>query len=461
MLYCGHMSTPSTEPQHSSPEHQPSRSVEELYTEIAKKEPKPIELFVPTNAQEQQELFLSGEVRNPKHVYKKLNALDINGSVAQVTEFGDQLLSQFDEGSIKRHAYGDFIDRYLNIYELLRATRDSHSEDESVAAAARLRFMELNEQLFGAPDEVTYRSLLQEALDSIGEKQLTPSQSAIRDELNALIPPFDQTTERFRPSDETVQSMKGIAEYLYGGMFSHIPEGVEKFDPEAIAAVFTNIIASEFGEAAEGWTVVVVKAAAINVVASEKVIKIPENRKHVTPLELRGLIAHEIGVHMMRSVTGAETDLAILATGLSDYYDAEEGLGKVMEQASKGAYEEAGVNYYLTVGLAYFDTKDFRDVHEVMWRINLLEKADESTEVVEKDIVHAKEAAYKNVMRIMRGTDTLPWFKDLAYYNGTARMWKYAEEAAGDPEKFTLLLIGKADITNDTHRRVLMETASR
>ena len=60
----------------------------------------------------------------------------------------------------------------------------------------------------------------------------------------------------------------------------------------------------------------------------------------------------------------------------------------------------------------------------------------------------------------MRGTDELPWFKDLSYYNGAAEVWKHLESIRGDDTEFMLVLLGKANAGNKDHRRILLETAT-
>ena len=76
--------------------------------------------------------------------------------------------------------------------------------------------------------------------------------------------------------------------------------------------------------------------------------------------KVENLAVHEIGVHMLRSIAVGETDMLPLISGLSDYYDTEEGLGVVMEQALSGKFAERGVDHYITAGLAHYDEKDFR-----------------------------------------------------------------------------------------------------
>lgn len=435
-------------------------TIEEVYKEISSMEPKPVAAFVPKDGDEQKKLFLNGKIRNPSHEYNRLEKLNPEIESSRIRELASHLPEIVDENSIDFIAYSEYANRYVKIHELLQASRDIHSADEVISSSAKKRFMELNVELYGEPDETIYRSLIHEAIRKIDDKNLSVGMLDIKSELTELLPSGQAESNRFVPSRETILNMQNVAEYLYGGMFEHIPQDQESFNPQDIADVFTDIIEAEFGESAEGWKVIVTKAASINVVAGDKVIKIPENRKAISQLELRGLVAHEIGVHMLRSVTGGETNLPILKTGLSEYYDSEEGLGKVMEQAVTGKYAESGAPYYMVAGLIYFDEKDFRETYEIMWRINYLESCTEGEEVTEEEISATREATYKSILRITRGTDKCPWFKDLAYYNGTSKMWQYCEQASQDPEKFMLLLMGKSDITNDTHRRIMLETKS-
>lgn len=48
-------------------------SIEELYSQLMNLLPKIVAVFTPSNRSEQEEKFLSGEVRNPQFVYEKLD----------------------------------------------------------------------------------------------------------------------------------------------------------------------------------------------------------------------------------------------------------------------------------------------------------------------------------------------------------------------------------------------------
>jgi hypothetical protein len=61
--------------------------------------------------------------------------------------------------------------------------------------------------------------------------------------------------------------------------------------------------------------------------------------------------------------------------------------------------------------------------------------------------------------RIFRGTDELPLFKDLSYYNGSVKVWEYLEQIRGDDLQLSLLLAGKISTSKD-HQRVVLESQS-
>jgi hypothetical protein len=444
-------------------------SIEDLFTQLTELEPKPIANFVPTNAGEEKKLFLDGAIRNPNHEYDKLHAINFESNRQKITRIGEQLSTHADTKDKYVDVYDQFIQNYLNktnFMELASKVKSAGSDDEKELAKAG--FMKLNAELYGTPDKATYQSLLGEKIDRINTKNLTDAANVIRRGLIELVDGRDvRVAERFKPSKETIDWVHDIADSedsLYGSMLEHVPDQ-ESFSDVEIKSIFENIITQEFGlmlvERGDDngvlWQVVVEDAQSINVKAAEKKIVVPKD-KELNLKDMRGRIVHEIGVHFLRSVMGEQTDLAPLRWGLSEYYDTEEGLGAVMEQALVSEYREAGADHYITAGLAYYDDKDFRDIFEIKWRLHVLGAS--KGDVTEEDIAKSRGIAYSSTMRIMRGTDELPWFKDLSYYNGAAEVWKHLESIRGDDIEFMLVLLGKANAANKEHRRILLETAT-
>ena len=254
-----------------------------------------------------------------------------------------------------------------------------------------------------------------------------------------------------------------MVEALYGGMLRHVPEGRDDIQPEELRQIFQTIIDEEFGEVASDWSATSNDAAAISVSPGGKRVNVPPTRAAVDTNEAKRLVVHEIGVHTLRAITGASTDMPLLRKGLYDYYESEEGLGKVMEQALEGEFREAGIDHYITAGLAYFDSCDFRKAFEIKWRMKLLEDLESGTVPAGEQIVKARKLAADGPLiattRVFRGTDELPLFKDLSYYNGSVQVWKYLEEICGDDLQLSLLLAGKIS-TSKEDQRVVLESRS-
>ena len=446
-----------------------STSIEDLYGQLMDLSPKIVTMFTPSNRGEEEERFLSGEIRNPQFYYEKLNSADFDEALEKIRELGDKILNHPDLTSVGKKVYEGFIKKYYEQIELLRCAQDYHGasleEDKQKIAES---YKGLNIETYGEPDEGTYRSLLSEKLNCVCNKNLTGKADDLRKELFGMVDfdPDVDIPERFRPSDETVEWMHSVAESLYGGMLSHIPNEQEEFDPYELQKIFTDIIEEEFNNdskgyagAAEGWTVSVEKATSVNVKSSEKRIVIPDNGMMRSRKKVENLVVHEIGIHMLRSITGGETDMLPLRSGLSDYYDAEEGLGVVMEQALSGKFAERGVDHYITAGLAYYDEKDFRGAFEVKWRLSLLDSVRDGGEINDEQIEKAKKTAFTQTLRSFRGTNDMPLFKDLSYYNGSVEVWRYLESIKGDDFLLSLLLAGKVNTSVD-NRRVILESKS-
>ena len=315
-------------------------SVEDLYSQLTDLSPKIVTMFNPSNRKEEEERFLSGEIRNPQFVYDKLNSADFDEAAEKIQEIGNKILNHPSLPPSHRGIYEEFIADYSKKTTLLNyAQQYNNAKSEGEKKAAAEKYRRLNIESYGEPDEDTYRSLLGGKLNAIHSKKLTGKADELRKELFGMVnfKPGMDIPERFRPSDETVEWMHSVAESLYGGMLSHIPNKQEEFDPYELQKIFTDIIEEEFNNdskgyagAAEGWTVSVEKATSVNVKSSEKRIVIPDNGMMRSRKKVENLVVHEIGVHMLRSITGGETDMLPLRSGLSDYYDAEEGLGVVM-----------------------------------------------------------------------------------------------------------------------------------
>lgn len=459
----------------------PKEALEHLYLELIKSNPYLTKAFAEGNAGEQKDLFLSDQTRNPEHVHPKLDSIDFDSEYQSITDLEQDLEDLFHDDNDatlnNKHlaVYNNVASTYKKKLRMIELVREME-RDPGNRVVLESEYMQLNGEVYGLPDEEVYRSLLSESLTNIAGMELKGQAATIRDELFALAV-FDKgnapIANRFKPSPETIEWMKGVVESLYEGMLSHVPGDADIFSPDDIKAIFEDIIRFEFTDtdeygnivnSAEGWSVELIDGSGpVSVRSTEKKIVIPKNKKPISSEQLKDLIVHELGVHLLRSIMGEETDLYALAhsLGVQSSIDADESLGKIMEQARKGQYEEAGIGHYITIGAAYFDQMDFRDTFELKWRLKLLESLDgDGQELDDKAINDAKEFAYTNTARVFQGPDNLPLFKDLSYHRAMD-MWAYLESIRGDDLKFLFVLMGKQNPADIDHERIVYETRTR
>lgn len=195
-----------------------------------------------------------------------------------------------------------------------------------------------------------------------------------------------------------------------------------------------------------------------------------------SPEELFGLFVHEVGVHGVRSTTGAKSGIEALSVGLfteaaegedPSYLTFEEGLASTLQSASQGKKESwsiAGMGLYLTTAFAHMGWSP-RQIQEVMTNIRVALGASASdTEIDQDKIRKAQTAAATHTRRIFRGTPamevlktsegvTLHYAKDLAYAAGKIKAITYLNSIVGldetEREKaLDMLLSAKYDPTN-------------
>ena len=437
------------------------KSISEIFEDSA---PRVVEKFTPSNFEEAKaEFFDNPNLDKPNNFYEKLNQNEVDGlyeklSLAAKTIFEDENL-----GEIERELFEIQIETRTKTAAMLQAAVDfREATNPSEKSRAEFIFMKNNIEVESEPEKSTFESLLGEKLAKIKIAEFDETGEKLRAELFELLDEdySKSASERFQPKQETVETFGDLVRDFYAHQLNFIPEKPtgEKYSAQEIFEIFGKITSdleqnSGFSHFDIQWK----KSGAIHVKNADRMIEIPENRAPVSRAKLEGLVVHEIGTHYYRAQIGENYGISPLQLGLDGYLDTEEGVARAMEMSMAGKFEEAGVPHYLTAGLAYFEGKNFREVFETNWRLYALEKS-KNSEITDEEIVKAKSLAYQNTQRIFRGTDELPWFKDLSYFNGAQKIWKYIEENIDSPTLFDeLLLGGKNNLFNRKHQKAIYE----
>ena len=424
-------------------------------------EPKVISTFTPENANEAKSEFLENDnLSRPNNKYEKLNSGEIENLYQNISNAILAVENDNSFGEIEREMYNTQLETRIKTVKMLEAAYDFRkAESLTDKQKAQEEFMKNNIEVYDEPDFETFHSLLSDKITKIESLELDEKGEKIRSEFYELIKKdenLNQDLKRFKPSDEVFHNFGEIIKDLYSKQLELIPEkDDDRYSAEEIFDVFENILKDFENDGFSEFNVEWKDSGAIAVSAKEKKIFIPKNRKPVSKKELEGLVVHEIGTHYMRAQMGELYNNQALRTGLDGYMNTEEGIARAMEMAVKGDYQEAGVQHYLTAGFAYFNNMSFRKAFETNWRMNIL---DGKNNFSEENIDKKRQIAYKNTQRIFRGTDELPWFKDLSYFNGGQEIWKYIEENIDSPTLIDdFLLGGKNDLLNLDQQRQIYE----
>ena len=316
--------------------------------------------------------------------------------------------------------------------------------------SAEIQHNQLNEKIYVMPDKNVFMDILSYLLEKCRKQN---KDEGMYYELIKLLPELPESGRNlYIPSQQLLNNLHCAATEFYAPFLRYSPDK-EVFDMKDICLITEEILANELGGAAHRWKIVYDKDRSYASVDQQyRRIFFPGKRNipYYTHEKITTLLIHEIGVHVLRELVFDDISVELLRTGLPGYEEIDEGIAKVMEQAITCRFEHSGLYHYISIGLAVFYGLGFRDIYEIQRRIYRLVGAG------------PEGAAYDSVRRSLRGTNKLPNCKDLVYYNGTAKIWKYISDNIDSPFLFDdLLLSGKTNIFDPEHRRIIYQLKTR
>lgn len=320
--------------------------------------------------------------------------------------------------------------------------------DGACKEEAAVAHRQANIALFGEPDRDIFLTLVQDKLAEIKAKELAANekeQLAVLEELLDELPLGNQIRIPFYPSEDVLKRFSEMTKLFYEPLLRHIPTK-EVYTTEECAAIINEILKDELDGYARDWEAVT-EPNRLNAAVDHDIKKLlfPENMEY-NPEKLRTLIVHELGVHVMRAMSFSDTKLKAFSFGFPGYEETEEGIAKIMEQGISCKFQKSGVAHYISIGFAHIMQYDFRKVFEIQKR--LLGLSDGTPELI----------CFNSVQRAFRGTGELSNNKDLVYFNGSLRVWKYVAENLESPTLFDdLLLSAKTDFLSPLQRELVYE----
>ncbi len=255
--------------------------------------------------------------------------------------------------------------------------------------------------------------------------------------------PFAQ---RFDSDTCTQKAMSGASQFA-----ADSAEAQTWFEPATVQAFFEDIFrAYQFP-----WSVQMSEAAtSARVDLDQGRLILPH--KPLTSAKIRELLAHEIEVHAFRSVSGAQSPLALLSSGLGDFLPTEEGLASlyVQETIQRGSGAEAKPKIWigtLACGLAAgvaCPPLPFRELFLFIEQVSLLLDLLDGKELTPQMQEKARRYAENRCLRTFRGVTHLSHRgvcsnKDTYYLRGFLTVCR---ELENDPSVFEQLMVGSVGV---------------
>lgn len=441
----------------------------------------------------QQAAFLNNEVIRPTLAYPYIDDNRLDQGISNLNQIG-KYADDIPDEDISNAVWNSAGYRLAEMYWLKEAKRLNSLSQDTQSDSFKLsaeRYQEMNEQLYGAPDEETTGQVIGEILTQAYSKQLDERGTQILSELEDGI---------------LVRGLKGLE-------IGRLPEITGKLD------VLAKVIKKEFSYVFDlvdyYWEKVVLPRAneenqspefraeditelfirmrdimdpentsKICVVQNEKAktvawdtpsmsIKVGKETAAVTDrIEMVGSLIHELGIHGGRAMSGLRTELPILGTGLyteseqgeqPDYLTFEEGIATLAEMAIQGkaeSWKPVHISHYLNIALAYAGA-DFRESFEVVWRARSLMAVEDGKPMTDEIVISQRKQAYLSLIRTRRGTPThivydkpLTFNKDLAYLQGKVVALRFLEQVGNDEESIKQVLKGKFDPLNKAQKQL-------
>lgn len=186
------------------------------------------------------------------------------------------------------------------------------------------------------------------------------------------------------------------------------------------------------------WQAVEVNKFTFSVTPSLNLINIPTRRRYLTKKEVKSILAHELLVHARRMLKSHQHANKELAKFLVGYYEVEEGLGILFEQAIAGSLPAKAYDRYVDIGLALglLDgvMRKRSQIYQISYARQLIRL--QLNQASQSKITNLTKSVWTHVDRLYRGGpgDDIGqaqaiFTKDAVYYSGYHKMVDFLSRA--------------------------------
>lgn len=396
------------------------------------------------------EKFIADRSHVPTIRRRKAKRHELEQRITDLISFKQEISSE-EKNTVVQEAYVAKVDEEIARLKMI------------IAAIKRdmVEFKRATEFVYGTPSPRIYTHTIAQLYtdtQKLLESSKAPVTQAAQDFLRKL-PASQYKSDIVTPSKETITSVftyfREKMELLLSGI-TGIEEDFRDWSGTELRDVFSQSLrAIELFD----WNAVSSKSHYyLSVSGEHKEVRVPAKRR-IPHQRLLALLAHEIGVHVVRRINGSSSPLLLLGTGLDHYQAGEEGVATLLEEATLGTFHLlVRPERYLAIGAVYGlsgRAYSFAEVFELLESYYFLQEIQtRKSKTAARKI--AQKLAWEACMRVYRGADfTTPGVcstKDIIYQDGNIQMWEVLQH---NPKEIHRFLCGKYDPANASHREML------
>lgn len=408
----------------------------------------------PEKMKVQREAFEAGTIENPQFEYPYIDLTELEQKEVELLALKSEIKKDTELDPSLKRVYNLVINEKLAQNWMLVAAKTQDVK----------KFSRYSKFLHDTPSQEGWDTDVRELNKRI-QAGLTSENETIREwatKLQGLLPNLPEpSSESQTPllSPEFIEDARERTKADLGPMLPEL-EDTQLYAATEIAEAFSyalqQINASE-------WKVVLdPSATTINVKHDDQAVMVPTTITPMLGKSLRGLIAHEIGTHVQRNLSGSQSKVRRLQLGLDRYEQGEEGVALLRESLIKGAPIDVpeGFDGHVVNSLALGldgTPRNFRETYTIMEALYALKE--HSDGIIDPSLIgeRAKKLAWDRTYRAFRGLPSgdlrgVTYTKDIIYLEGGLSLFKALAE---NPKLFSILGVGKFDVSNQEHLKLL------
>lgn len=404
--------------------------------------------------EERQKFFDSNCQSQPDLRPRNLDSTFLAGALQRLIELRTGIHEQ-EPNKFIREAYEAHIADYVTNLEMIHASvNDDHAE-----------FIAKNVALYGVPHTDVFAAVCTWIREDVQATMSAdgPQLEKLGEELLRLLPDISGDPSILLPREDIFKSVRDM-HFTSGGYFDQLfaPKGLpdspyvdqlhgDDITLQAIANVGSDY---EITSATDGLWAVLSR--------SHQIVR-PEGYR-VDRDYFTGIVAHEIGSHLLAESNGSRQSLRLLELGMNGYEKGSEGLAYLREQIvypHKSVFvKQASWEYililHLSVSLAAGLTNrryTFVELYALLYALHRFWR-ERRYPLDTNNEAQAREEAWFLGVRIMKGTDGSggSYMKDTVYLQGSIACWKLAER---DSRMLLLGDVGKFNVADPRHWDIL------